>query len=134
MLACATTGESAAEEKCLFEPSRMPGVSVAEAFGMTSQQVACYGNELRLDCGLIHGISADDRLACRTYAAAVLTYLQRDSSAIVRPSEEREVTYEDSGVCIDTFISGRELDDCFDFIQAKIPLVPNESLERARAE
>jgi hypothetical protein len=114
----------AASEKCPEEHERMPSVSVAEALQLSSRGLACYGSELIVDCGLLRGIKDDDRAACQTYVSAVVTYLSRDSCAVVRPSRVKPVTFEDAGVCIDTFIPGRELDDCFDFIQARIPLVP----------
>jgi hypothetical protein len=114
----------------------MPSVSVAEALQLSSRRLACYGGELVVDCGLLRGIKDDDRAACQTYVSAVVTYLSRDSCALVTPSRLKPVIYEDSGVCIDSFIPGRELDDCFDFIQARIPLVPvgepppDDSLDR----
>jgi hypothetical protein len=139
LLGCASTRlSSGSEAKCPADPSHMSNVSIAAAFDLTSQQLACYGSELRLECGLLHGISENDREACRTYTAAVVTFLSRDSCAIVTPSLRQPVQYKDSGVCIDTFVPGRELDDCFDFIEAKIPLEPsraapsNKSLERTR--
>lgn len=138
-LGCASVSHRAeSDTKCPLDPLHMPAVSITEAFQLSSKQLACYGREFRLNCGLIHGVAEADREACRTYAAAVVTYLSRDSCAVVTPAPGQAVRYTDAGVCIDTFVSGRELDDCFDFIEAKISLIPSQakpsakSLERSR--
>lgn len=119
LFGCATTTTN---YKCPADPSHMPHVLLSEAFQMSSHQLACYGSELRVNCGLLHGIKEEDRAACRVYVSAVATYLSRDAGATLTPAPNMPVTFKDGGVCIDTFIPGREADDCFDYIQASIPL------------
>jgi len=115
----------------------MPAVPIERALALSADELACYGDELRVDCGLLHGITMDDRAACEIYLKAVLTHLERDRCPIVKPSTTTPISYKDQGVCIDTFIPGREADDCFDFIEASIrlePVPPDKSLEPTRGE
>jgi hypothetical protein len=110
---------------CPAPPKQMPALSVAGAFSLTSDELACYGDELRVQCGFLHGISPEDRAACETYTKAIVTYLTRElGSRNAEPTPMSPVRYKDGGVCLDTFIPGREMEDCFDYIEAGIRLEP----------
>jgi len=127
--------EPAGPASCSTDPKHMTAVPIESALSLSADELACYGDELRVDCGFLHGITVDDRNACEIYVRAVVTHLERNRCLIVKPSTTIPISYKDQGVCIDTFIPGREAEDCFDFIEASIrlePVPPNTSLDRKR--
>ena len=108
--------------QCEKDPRRQPAIHISRAFQLSSEELACFGSTLRVQCDLVHTITESDQAACRLYASALSTYLRRSACAIVQPSATAPITYSKGGVCIDTFIPGREAADCFDFVEAHIPL------------
>lgn len=62
------------------------------------------------------------RAQCVELMAAALVLLNSRFSDRLAPVSAEQVSYEQRGTCADTFISGREGLDCFDWIQARVPL------------
>lgn len=113
------------QTSCSAPPDRMPAISVAGAFSLRADELACYGEELRVQCPLSHGITAEDRAACELYIKAITTYLSHELGCkTVEPDSPSSVRYKEGGVCLDTFIPGREMEDCYDYLEASIRLVP----------
>lgn len=62
------------------------------------------------------------RTQCVELVAAALVLLNSRFCDRLAPVSAEQVTYEKRSTCADTFIPGREGLDCFDWIQARVPL------------
>lgn len=82
----------------------------------------CANPEEWVESDYTYKIQEKDYEACRDYAKAAVRYLNQNNQFISGPINFEGVTYLEEGVCIDTFIPGREATDCFDFVQFKVPL------------
>ncbi|BAV98542.1 hypothetical protein [Lysobacter enzymogenes] len=59
---------------------------------------------------------------CAEQVAAALVRLNRRFAGTLAPVSPAQVTYRQRASCADTFVSGREGLDCYDWIQAQVPL------------
>jgi hypothetical protein len=80
------------------------------------------GCTLRMTCGLTYERNTSYREACRGRATAFFAAVSDGWSASVCPIEADAIIYSDGGVCLDTFIPGREALDCLDFVEASAVL------------
>ncbi|QQP96688.1 hypothetical protein [Lysobacter enzymogenes] len=62
------------------------------------------------------------RAQCVELIAAALVLLNSRFSGDLAPVSAEQVSYEKRSACADTFIPGREGLDCFDWIEARVPL------------
>jgi len=59
---------------------------------------------------------------CAELVAAALVLLNSRFADTLAPVSPAQVTYHERASCLDTFVPGREGADCFDWIQAWVPL------------
>jgi len=59
---------------------------------------------------------------CREQLSAAVENLAQRFPDELEPIAIDELKFEDGGVCIDTFIPGREAADCFDYLRIVLPL------------
>ncbi|GGA77613.1 hypothetical protein GCM10011521_14910 [Arenimonas soli] len=80
------------------------------------------GDTLRVNCPLTNQIDVQYRANCGTALAAAIGSLARWPDELLAPAVADVPTY-DRQTCIDTFIPGREGEDCqYYFIEAVVPL------------
>jgi hypothetical protein len=108
--------------QCEDNPQRQSAIPVWVAMQITEKELACFGDALRVECDYVYGIKNKDRAACRIYSEAIVAHLNQNISGNLGPANNASTEFIDRSVCIDTFIPGREALDCFDYIEAQIPL------------
>lgn len=68
------------------------------------------------------GPAQTQQARCAEQVAAALVRLNRRFADTLAPVSPAQVTYRQRASCADTFVSGREGLDCYDWIQAQVPL------------
>ena len=101
-----------------------PGsISIRNVLSLNHDEILCQGEVLEIECELRYGVSEDDKNICKMYAKTISEFLNRNSLRGRYYLDYEKVKYTDEGVCIDTFIPGREALDCFDFVKISIPIM-----------
>ena len=97
-------------------------IDIKSVLSLKHDEIICQGEFIQIQCELLYGIESEDRKACKGYTSTIVTYLNRNSLREGYYLSISDVLYSDEGICIDTFIPGREAADCFDFIRVSIPI------------
>ena len=120
---CANTEEWPEEmDYCAGKVPNRGSIRLSSVFELHSWDLEFMGKSISVECDYTYKIQERDYEACRDYARAAVTYLNQNNQFISGPIKFEDVTYSEEGICIDTFIPGREAADCFDFVQFKVPL------------
>ena len=72
--------------------------------------------KLELRCPLTHEYDSAYKKKCHNDAKALVERANIHWGKHIHALTYSDISFDDCGVCLDTFISGREGDDCFDFM------------------
>lgn len=123
-LAVALTACAATSNRCAM------AVGASSLLGLTPEQLAAKGvgqiEPWRVDvavrCPAVHQLDAEYESACRASVSKMLAKLARNPGRTDPNLSVDQLRFERRAACHDTFVSGCESSDCFEWLEVQIPL------------
>ena len=89
---------------------------------ITLQDLKEADGRLELNCPLTHEYNSAYKEKCKKDASTFVGLANTYWSKYLYPINASDVVFDDGATCIDTFVSGREADDCYHFMGIKIDI------------